>query len=111
MVQLVDALRAWPSARFARVLKQGLQGLQSGALPLEHATTQGGHVDDSDLSVTVLRTVENDHSVEAEVGVFFTEVVGGCNCHDDPLAVNAYCEMRVTIDKASAEAVFSLLAD
>lgn len=111
MIELVDALQAWPSARFAAILKLKLQDLQPGALPLGQATTQGGYVDDSDISVTVLRTTENAQSVAADVGVFFTEMVGGCNCHDDPLAVNAYCELRVTIDKLTAGTTFTLIGD
>ena len=111
MVELVEAMHAWPSARFAATLKQQLQALQPGALPLGQATTQGGYVDDSDISVTVLRTTDNGQSVAADVGVFFTEVVGGCNCHDDPLAVNAYCELRVTIDKLTAATTFTLIGD
>jgi hypothetical protein len=43
--------------------------------------------------------------------VFFSEVVAGCNCGDDPMDLHAYCVMRVSIDKASARAAVVVLPD
>ena len=39
------------------------------------------------------------------------EHVGGCSCHDDPVQENAYGEIMVNIDKRTADASFSVLAD
>jgi hypothetical protein len=47
----------------------------------------------------------------ARVGIFFNEVVGGCSCGDDPLSVNAYCKIQVSIDRASAEAEFAVIPE
>ncbi len=38
------------------------------------------------------------------VGIFFTEMVAGCSCAEEPDAVNANCRLRMRIDKAPAEA-------
>ena len=46
--------------------------------------------------------------IQAKVGVFFNEIIGGCSCGDDPLSENAYCELQVSIDKVTAEAEFSV---
>jgi hypothetical protein len=41
--------------------------------------------------------------------VFFTEVVGGCSCGDEPFEQPVYCELGVTIDRQSGEAVFNVI--
>jgi hypothetical protein len=109
MPTLPDSLRAWQTNSFNQTLKRELRALPGGTLPLHKGTTQGGLVDDSDIAVTILRSSEDGSSIQAEIGVFFHEIVGGCSCGDDPVADNSYCELRITIDKISAEAHFSLI--
>ena len=111
MSRLPNALQAWPSAAFAQTLKDELKQLASGVLPLHLGLTEGGIVDDSDLEITILNTGDDERAILAKAGCFFTEVVGGCNCHDDPYTKHAYCELLVRIDKASAEAKFTALSD
>lgn len=111
MPTLPNTRHSYTSDDGAQVLKAELESLPPGSLPLHLATTQGGRVDDRDITVTVFTASDSNDSIRAHIGVFFTEVVGGCNCHDDPIEVNAYGELRVTIDKASAEARFEVLAD
>ena len=109
MPKLIDSLRAWPSAEFARKLKSELQQLKSGALPLYLGTTHGGYVDDNDISVTVLDIADHARAIQVKVGIFFTEIVTGCSCGDEPMPTHAYCEMQLTIDKASAETTCKIL--
>lgn len=111
MTRLNLPLNDCRSGLFARQLKHELEHLQPGTLPLEQATTQGGQVDDSNISATVVEAREDGDWIRARVGIFFNEVVGGCSCGDDPLSVNAYCQIQVSIDKASAEAEFAVLPE
>jgi hypothetical protein len=90
----------------ARALKTWIEGLEPGSLPLARGAVRGGLVDDTAIAVTILSTEAGDGFVEARVGVFFTEVVGGCSCGDEPAAEHAYCELRVRIDRQSGEARF-----
>lgn len=108
---LAETLRAWGGAAFAETLKRELAALPSGSLPLARATTQGGQVDDRDIAVTVLGATADADAIRARVGVFFTEVVPSCSCGDDPLEVNAYCVLRIDIDRTTAAAAFSVVAD
>ena len=101
---LQDCLAAADTKGLAARLAAGLQALPPGTLPLHIGCTQGGLVDDHDITATVLSVERGTDRAVARVGVFFTELVGGCNCHDDPLAVNAYCELRVTLDRAAGVA-------
>ncbi|KRT60240.1 glucosamine--fructose-6-phosphate aminotransferase [endosymbiont of Ridgeia piscesae] len=109
MVTLPNALQAWGSERFSQILKSELESLSSGSLPLEKGISQGGLVDDSNISVTVLNFSEVEDAIRVMLGVFFTEIVGGCSCGDDPLEANGYCELRLEINKSTAEAGFKVV--
>lgn len=106
----VISLREWGGDNFARVLKQEIEALPLGTLPLQAGVAQGGIADDAGLTAMVLRTRDAGNAVEAVVGIFFTEIVAGCSCGDEPMALNAYCELQVTIDKHSARVGAELLA-
>jgi hypothetical protein len=111
MPRLSNTLRAWPADHFARTLKAELKALPGGTLPLQPGLTEGGNIDDSDLEVSILASHADGAAIQAKVGCFFSEVVGGCNCHDDPYTKNAYCELLVRIDRQSAAATFTPLQD
>jgi len=109
MPTLPHSLQQWQSGAFENTLKSELENAKSFSLPLEKATSQGGYIDDSDISVTVIRHKARGNSIQAKVGIFFTEIIVGCSCGDDPLPVNAYCEMLISIDRNTAEAEFEVI--
>lgn len=106
MPQLSRSLHAWPGEGFAAALKAELKTLPAGSLPLAHGLNEGGIIDDSELEISVFRPQQQDDLICAKLACFFTEVVGGCNCHDDPHTRNAYCELMVEIDRHSGAARF-----
>jgi len=111
MVRLARSLQAWNTAAFARTLKDELAGIGAGGLPLYAATSLGGRVDERALDVTLLGKGETATELDLRVGVFFVEIMGGCSCGDDPVESNAWCELRVRIDKATAAARIDLAHD
>jgi hypothetical protein len=112
MPQLIRSLQAWPDEDFARILKAELKALPPDTLPLLHGLSEGGLIDDSDLELSVLTQADAGQAIEVRLACFFTEVVGGCNCHDDPYRKNACCELLLRIDRVDGEASFSpLLGD
>ena len=94
-----------------KILKKELESLPAGVLPLENGLTQGGYVDDNNITATVLNVSEQQSVINARVGVFFTEIVGGCNCNDDPFEINAYCEIIISIHKSTSEADVVAISD
>ena len=108
MSKLIKALNSWGTDEFSRTLKQEIETLESGILPLELAICQGGQVDDSDISALINRITENETTILVKVGIFFHEIIAGCNCGDDPMAENTYCEILVSIDKITADTDFVL---
>lgn len=107
MTHLQDALKAWNTDHFATTLKKELEKLRSDVLPIAHVIAQGNKLDDSDLGVIINGVSDTPGQIQVKVGVFFAEVIdcvtccGGNGMHDE-----AYCELEVTIDKASGEASF-----
>jgi hypothetical protein len=106
---LLDALQRSLPGSLEKALKQELENLPAGTLPLEKGTSRGGFVDDSDISVTVIKVEQNENGIQAKVGVFFTEIIVGCGCGDDPMPENAYCEMLISIDRRTATARFEVV--
>ncbi len=111
MPKLLNSLHAWKSDSFVQTLKSEIENLKTGILPLEKGISQGGLVDDSDIAVTVLGFADDEDAIQVDVGIFFTEVVGGCSCGDEPMANNVYCEMQIRIEKATAEAKMLVLSN
>jgi hypothetical protein len=109
MLKFPDALRSWASDSFERTLKSEIENLETGSLPLENGISQGGRIDDSNITATILNTSDNSSVIKTKAGIFFTEIVGGCNCNDDPVEINAYCEIIINIDKATAKANIDVL--
>lgn len=110
MPKFTAALLDSQTGSFETSLKRELEGLPAGSLPLDRATTRGGYVDDSDISVTVLHVQRDAHRVLCKIGIFFTEIVAGCGCGDDPVPENAYCELRLSIDNRTAEADIEVIS-
>jgi hypothetical protein len=94
-----------------QALVRGLRTLPPGSLPLEAACTQGGIVDDRDAAFTVLGIDATPRWVTARVGIFFKELVGGCNCHDDPIESHAYGVFQVEVDRTTGVTTISPVDD
>jgi hypothetical protein len=109
MPELLDALRVSRPGQFEKALKHELENLPAGTLPLENGTSRGGFVDDSNISVTVINARQYEHSIQAKIGIFFTEIIVGCGCGDEPMPENAYCEMLISIDKSTSAARFRVI--
>ncbi len=108
MTKLSSSLKNWGSDEFKKTLKQELEILDDGTLPLDQAICQGGKADGSNISALINSATESDAKIQVNVGIFFNEIIAGCNCDDDPMSENTYCDLLVSIDKETAEAEFSI---
>jgi hypothetical protein len=114
MIQLTKAVTAWGSNLFAETLKQEILRLDTGLLPLQQGMTYGNHASDENLTVMILNVSDDKHSIHAKTGIFFTGIISGCQCADDPSPDNQqpeYCEVMFDINKETAETVMHLLSD
>jgi hypothetical protein len=113
-VKLERAVAAWGSGDFERTLKHELEGLTVHDLPLQAALRGASRVAEQGFSVMVLGSSADGRRVSARIGVFFTGMEAGSCCADDPsppCEQAEYGELRVEIDKATAEAFVSLEAE
>ncbi len=111
MQVLTKSLNAFGSEDFNKVLKLELSTFKPSELPLHLATTQGGLVAENKISVSILNSNDIGDNIEAKLAVFFDEIVGGCSCGDPPLQISNYCELKLLIDKQTAQAEFNVLND
>jgi hypothetical protein len=107
--KLVDSVGALGTPAFAEVLIGELLALPDGVLPVEGE--QGGLIDPASLGVILLSSRADADRIEVGVGVFFTEIVGGCSCGDEPFGVNGYKELRLRIERADGAAVILFRGD
>lgn len=112
MIRLTETLNAWRTPEFESVLKRELEQVDAGALPLQQGLARGSHVGDDRFSVMFIGVEETKDGICAKIGVFYTGIIAGCSCADDPTPIEAhpeYCEVQVDIDKATAETRLTLL--
>lgn len=106
MIRLELSLRAWGTPEFEGVFKQELAQVGNHVLPLQQALSVGSHVTDKPPTVMVISAVEMPTIIRIYVGIFFTSIIAGCSCADDPTPMSEYpehCELEVQIDRVSAE--------
>lgn len=110
-MRLNKSLNAWGTPDFTATLKSELE--QEGTRYLPVAQGAGSHVLEDAPSVMVIGASEDGSVISARVGVFYSSILLGCACVDDPTPASEateYCEVRLDIDKATAETKVSLLS-
>jgi hypothetical protein len=114
MICFNQALAAWPSPAFKALLKQEIEQLDVDLLPLQQGLAQTSQVGSAPPRALILGVVDEPERLRVKVGLFYSGIIAGCSCADDPTPldeINEYCEVRVDIDKISAEASITLMAD
>ena len=114
MIKLNRSLEAWGTPDFEKTLKKEIQALEPNTLPLQAGLSQSSYVGDTDISVLILNISETVHDILAKIGIYYTGVIAGSCCADDPTPMNElneYCEVQFNINKLTAETTVSLLND
>lgn len=103
-------LSLWGTAEFNPRLLDAVRRLDIESLPLQQALAQGSFVLDRPVNPMVLSVSEEPDHLLVRIGVFYTGVIAGCQCADDPSSdneTNEYCELQLCIDKQSGEVCVS----
>lgn len=112
-MKLAHVLQAWNADNAKKVIKEEIEKLDSTLLPLQKGLSLSSYVSDKPFSVTVLNLSNDNESKTVKVGVFYTGIIAGCSCADDPSPQdeqNEYCELQFIIDKNTAETRINLLS-
>jgi len=108
MHDLQRSLKAFGSPDFAAVLREELAAFGPDALGLQQALSAGNTALSDGIGIMILHHLETSDTLQVRAGVFFTSVLGGCACADDPTPENEnaeYCEIEITIDRRTGEAL------
>jgi hypothetical protein len=112
MVQLNKSLNAFGTPDFKQVLKQEIEQLSIDQLPLQQGLSVSSYALDDPRRVMVIDVSDDTRFIHAKAGIFYFGIIAGCSCADDPTPVdknNEYCEVRLDIDKSTAETTVTLL--
>jgi hypothetical protein len=114
MIRLPATLQAWGSTAFETILCQEVAALGIDELPLQQGLTQGSHALDDRLHIIHLSSRVTAQGLVIRIGIYFTSVVAGCNCADDPTPIDTldeYCVAELRIDTGSALTTIALAPD
>lgn len=114
MIRLTKSLNTWGTPDFEGVLKEQIEQLGAEQLPLQQGLSTSSYALDNQVKARIISTSESASSIHAKVGIFYTGIIAGCSCADDPTPINEnneYCEVLLEINKTTAETSVTLLAD
>jgi hypothetical protein len=114
MIRLPNTLNAWGTPEFEVVLKQEIQQLDAGCLPLQQGLSASSYVTDRPFQARIISVHEDAGVIRVKAGIFYTGIIAGCSCADDPTPVdelNEYCVVQLCVDKITAETTVTLLAE
>jgi len=114
MIRLPNALNAWGTPEFEAVLKQEIAALDAGLLPLQQGLALSSRVTGQPIQAMILSSGEAAGRISVKAGIFYTGIIAGCSCMDDPTPMselNEYCLLRFDIDPMTAEATVTLLEE
>lgn len=114
MIRLPKPLNAWGTPEFEDVLRHEIEQLDARQLPLQQGLSASSHVTDRPFQAMIIGVSEEAGLIRVKAGIFYTGVIAGCNCADDPSPVdeqNEYCVIQLGIDRMTAETTVTLLAE
>lgn len=113
MVRLMKSLSLWGTAAFRETLKREIECLGAERLPLQEGLSVGSYALDHAVEAMILSVSEGPTAIDVQAGLFYSGIVAGCSCADDPTPVeehSEYCEIQLTIDKATGDTSVALLS-
>ncbi|RUM93496.1 MAG: hypothetical protein DSZ28_08105 [Thiothrix sp.] len=114
MFQLSKGLDAWQTPVFNKVMKDEIECLDAGQLPLQQGLIHGSYAIGENFKVMIIGVSEVRDALRVRAGVFYKSVIAGCSCADDPTPINEcaeYCELEFEIDRETANARVSLFSE
>lgn len=113
-MHLSAALNAWGSPDFEATLKREIAQMDVELLPLQQALSKSSYTDGAERSVLIIGITEGATFIRAKTGIFYSGIIPGCSCADDPTPMSSlteYCEVQFDIDKITAKTTVTLLRE
>ena len=114
MIRLPDTLNARGNPDFREVFKREVERLDPTSLPLQQGLARSSYVTDRPFQAMLINVHEEPSQLRVKAGIFYTGIIAGCSCADDPTPIDEqteYCVIEFGIDLTTAEAKVMLLPD
>lgn len=113
-MKLKKITESYGSSNFKNILKSEIQAIDPALLPLQQGLSLSSYVGKTPFSAVILSSTDKSDSIHVKAGIFYTGIIAGCSCSDDPSPTdeqNEYCELLFIIDKKTAATAVTLLSD
>jgi len=114
MIRLTETLNAWGTPDFEDVLKKEIEQNDAGLLPLQQGLSTSSYAIDGKFNVMIVGVSEAAGIIRVKAGIFYSGIIAGCSCADDPTPVNEeseYCVVQLDINQQTADTTVTLLAE
>lgn len=118
MISFPNTLKAWQlngfDTEFTQTFKLEIAQLDHKELPLQQGLSLSSYVSNEKISAIINRTEESPNSIIIKSGIFYSGIIAGCSCSDDPTPLdtqNEYCDLLIIIDKHTAKSSVKLITE
>lgn len=114
MITLPLSLKAWQTENFKQIFKNEVAQIEHKYLPLQQGLSLSSYVSDEKISAIINNSEENNAHIMIKTGIFYSGIIAGCSCSDDPTPLdtqNEYCELLFIIDKLTGQTSVSLITE
>lgn len=111
MIHFPHALAAWPSPAFTDAMKAEIERLDANLLPLQQGLSRSSYANPDSVSPVILAVEAQPAHLCVKAGLFYTGIIAGCSCADDPTPIDEiteYCEVVFRIDRETAATTVAL---
>lgn len=112
MIRLHDTLQAWDTPAFRDILKREIEQLDPGLLPLQEGLSRSSHVTATPFRAVPLAADHDGSRLRVKTGIFYTGIIAGCSCADDPTPIDEqteYCVLQFDVDATTGDATVRLI--
>ncbi len=112
MIKLTKILPSYGKPDFKNILKNEIQNINPQLLPLQQGLSLSSYVGRKPFHAVILNVTEEADFIRVKSAIFYTGIISGCSCSDDPTPIdeqNEYCELQFDIDKNTTETYVKLL--
>ena len=113
-LRLDNVLKSLKSSNFKEIVRKEIEQLNPDLLPLQQGMSQGSHVAEEPFKAIVIGYSEEQNYVILKVGIFYSSIIAGCSCADDPTPVDInqeYCVLKFQISKETGVTEVTLLPE
>lgn len=114
MIRLANSLKNLHTNNFKDVVKSDIELLDPALLPLNQGLSQGSYVTDDPVKAVIIDCFEEQNVIKVKAGIFYSSIIAGCSCADDPTPVDTiqeYCVLEFDISKETGETSVKLLPE